>query len=53
MTHTLPCVLIALAASHNLEMHQINIKAAFLNENIEEEICMEHQKGIVTLRHKN
>jgi len=35
----------ALAAKHNLEVHQMDIKAAYLNANLEEEIYMEAPPG--------
>ena len=34
-------MLIALAAVYDLEIHQIDVKTAFLNEELEEEIYME------------
>ena len=34
------CSLLALAAQHNLEVHQIGVKAAFLNGKLEEEIYL-------------
>jgi hypothetical protein len=35
------CTVFALAAEHNLEVHQMDVKAAYLNANLEEEIYME------------
>ena len=38
-------VLLALAASHNLLIHQMDVKTAFLNRDLEEEIYMEQPDG--------
>ena len=40
-------VLITLASIHNLVIHQMDVKTAFLNGDLEEEIYMEHPKGCV------
>nr|ABA98225.1 retrotransposon protein, putative, Ty1-copia subclass [Oryza sativa Japonica Group] len=40
-------VLLALAASHGLLVHQMNIKTAFLNGDLEEEIYMDQPDGYV------
>ena len=40
-------VLIALTSIHNLVIHQMDVKTAFLNGDLEEEIYMEHPKGCV------
>ena len=37
--------LLALAAQHNLEVHQIDVKAAFLNGKLEEEIYLRPPPG--------
>ena len=40
-------VLIALAASYGLHIHQMDVKTAFLNGELEEEIYMEQYDGFV------
>ena len=43
-------VLIALASSHSLHIHQMDVKTAFLNGELEEEIYMEQPDGFVISR---
>ncbi|PHT80977.1 hypothetical protein T459_13992 [Capsicum annuum] len=58
---TLIQMLIALAAVYDLQIHQIDVKTAFLNGDLEEEIYMEQPEGFVVpgkktrcdLRYKN
>ena len=38
-------MLIAIAALHNLEIHQMDVKTAFLNGKLHEEIYMEQPEG--------
>ncbi|GKC27794.1 zinc finger, CCHC-type containing protein [Tanacetum coccineum] len=40
-------LLLALAAIHNLVIHQMDVKIAFLDGDLEEEVCMKQPKGFV------
>ena len=40
-------MLIALAAVHDLKNHQMDVKTAFLNRELEEEIYMEQPEGFI------
>jgi hypothetical protein len=40
-------VLLSLAASYGLLVHQMNVKTTFLNKELDEEIYMEHPDGFV------
>ncbi|GJZ64259.1 zinc finger, CCHC-type containing protein [Tanacetum coccineum] len=40
-------LLLALAAIHNLVIHQMDVKTTFLNGNVEEEVYMKQPKGFV------
>jgi hypothetical protein len=44
--------LIALASIYNFETHQMNVKTAFLNDELEEEIYMHQPKGFVMPNHE-
>jgi hypothetical protein len=44
---TINCVLLSLAASHGLLVHQMDVKTSFLNEELDEEIYMEQPAGFV------
>nr|GEZ04685.1 zinc finger, CCHC-type [Tanacetum cinerariifolium] len=45
-------LLIALAATHNLVIHQMDVKKTFLNGDLEEEIYMKQPEGFVMPEHK-
>ncbi|KAM1839706.1 hypothetical protein ACFX14_014506 [Malus domestica] len=40
-------MLIAIAVIHNLEIHQMDVKTAFLNGELDEEIYMEQPEGFI------
>nr|GEU84276.1 zinc finger, CCHC-type [Tanacetum cinerariifolium] len=40
-------LLLALAAIHNLVIHQMDVKTAFLNGDLDEEVCMKQPEGFV------
>jgi len=40
-------VLLSLAASHGLLVHQMNVKTTFLNGELDEEIYMQHPDGFI------
>ena len=40
-------ILIALAAAHDLKIHQMDVKTTFLNGELEEEVYMEQPKGFM------
>ena len=46
-------VLLALAASYGLHVHQMDVKTAFLYGELEEEIYMEQPDGFVVPREEN
>jgi hypothetical protein len=45
--HYSPRTVLAIAAARDLEMMQLDIKTAFLNGNLQEEIYMEQQGGFI------
>ena len=42
-------MLIAIAAVYKLEIHQMDVKTAFLNVDLEEEIYLEQPEGFIVL----
>ena len=42
-------MLIAIAALHNLKIHQMDVKTAFLNGDLNEEIYMDQPEGFISL----
>ena len=41
-------ILLALASIHNLFIHRMDVKTAFLNGDLEEEIYMDQPEGLIT-----
>ena len=39
----------AIVALHNLEIHQMDVKISFLNDELNDEIYMEQPKGFIVL----
>ena len=46
------CVLLALASIYKLIVHQMNIKTAFLNSDLDEEVYMKQREGFVLPRNE-
>ena len=46
-------MLIAVVPLHNLEIHQIDVKTAFLNIDLEEEIYLKQPKMFIVKGHEN
>ena len=46
-------MLIAIVVLYNLDIHQMNVKAAFLNDELNEEIYMEQPKGFIVKGQKH
>ena len=42
-------MLIAIATLHNLEIHQMDVKTAFLNSDLNKEIYMDQPEGFISL----
>ena len=40
-------MLVAIAALHNLQIHQMDVKTTFLNGELDEEIYMEQPEGFI------
>ena len=40
-------MLMAIVALHNLEIHQMDVKISFLNDELNDEIYMEQPKGFI------
>ena len=43
------CMLIAISTLHNLEIHQMDVKTAFLNSDLNKEIYMDQPEGFISL----
>ena len=50
---TFICMLIVIAALYNLEIHQMDVKTAFLNGNLNEKIYMKQPEDFVVPRQEN
>ena len=46
-------ILLALASIHNMSIHQMDIKTAFLNGDLEEEIYMDQPEGFIAKGQEN
>ena len=46
-------ILLAIAAYYNYEIKQMDVKTAFLNDNLEEEVYMTQPEGFVSSRRAN
>ena len=46
-------MLIDIATLHNLEIHQMDVKTAFLNGDLNEEIYMDQPEGYISLGQEN
>jgi hypothetical protein len=46
-------MLIAIAVINKLEIHQIDVKTAFLNDNLNENVYTEQHEGFVINKQKN
>jgi hypothetical protein len=47
------CVLVALATSHGLLIHQMDVKTTFLNGELDDEIYMQQSDGFVAHGQEN
>jgi len=45
--------LLALASIYKLKVHQIDVKTAFLNGNLDEEVYMKQPEGFIMLENEN
>ena len=46
-------ILIAIAVLHNLDIHQIDVKTAFLNGELNEKIYMEQAEGFIVMNQEH
>jgi hypothetical protein len=51
--HSSICALLGIVAMHDLELEQLDVKTAFLHDDLEDEIYMDQPKGFIVVGKKN